>query len=347
MRPIPLAHARSGADAGTRRPARALSLTVALCLAAALAPRPAEAGDMALTPVMVTEWKPVFGQVDTRIRVPARARIGGTIAELSVTEGDHVEAGAALARIVDEKLDFQIAALDARLDALHSRLATARTDLARGEALIARGVITSQRLDELRTDVRVIEGEISGVEAERAVVRRQIEEGRVLAPESGIVLKVPVSQGSVVTPGEAVAEIGGGGVFLRLAVPERHAADLAEGDRIEIGGADGPRSGILAKLYPLIEGGRVQADVEVEGLDPRFVGRRLPVRLPVGRRPAILVPEGALSHAGGLDFVTVAGPQGPVRRAVVPGARFDRDGRPWREILSGLAAGDVVVTGDD
>lgn len=307
----------------------------------------ARAGDFAVAPVTVTEWKPVYGQVETRDRVPARARIGGTIAELSVTEGDRVEAGETLATIEDVKLDFQIDALDAQLDALGARLETARADLARGETLIERGVITSQRFDALQTDVDVIEGDISSTEAERAVVRRQIEEGRVLAPDAGIVLAVPLSRGSVVTPGEAVAEIGGGGVYLRLAVPERHATDLAEGDRIEIGGDGATRTGVLAKLYPLIEGGRVQADVEVEGLDPRFVGRRLPVRLPVGTRDVLLVPEDSLEREGGLDYVTVRTPAGPLRRTVVPGAVLERDGQTMREILSGLTPGEVVVTPDE
>lgn len=318
------------------------ALVALLALSAAV-----HAGSLAVQPVAVTEWKPVYGQVETRDRVPARARIGGTVARLDVTEGDRVEAGAVLATIEDLKLGFQIDALEARLDALDSRLETARADLTRGTALIERGVITSQRFEALQTDVSVIEGEISGVEAERAVIRRQIEEGRVLAPGAGIVLRVPLSRGSVVTPGEALAEIGGGGVFLRLAVPERHASDLREGDRIQIGTGDRVQDGILARLYPLIEGGRVQADVEVAGLDPRFVGRRLPVRLPVGQRMAILVPQSALSREGGLDYVTVAGPQGAVRRVVVPGAAHERNGAAMREILSGLAPGEVVVTGDD
>jgi hypothetical protein len=32
---------------------------------------------------------------------------------------------------------------------------------------------------------------------------------------------------------------------------------------------------------------------------------------------------------------------------VVPGATVDRDGAAWREILTGLSAGDVVVTPDE
>ena len=285
--------------------------------------------------------------VETRDRVPARARIGGTIATLGVTEGDRVEAGAALAMIEDVKLGFQIDALEARIQALESRLATAQSDLDRGTELFSRGVITSQRLEELETSVRVIEGDLSSVEAERSVVEQRIEEGEVLAPDTGIVLSVPLSPGSVVTPGETVAEIAGGGVFLRLSVPERFAGELSEGDRIEISSGGDTRSGVLAKLYPQIAGGRLEADVEVEGLDPRFVGRRVPVRLPVGQRMAILVPQAALSRTGGLDFVTVQGADGPVRRVVVPGAVLRRDGAAMREILSGLAPGDVLVIPDE
>lgn len=295
----------------------------------------------------VTEWKPVYGQVETRDRVPARARIGGTILSLDVTEGDEVQSGGRIALIEDPKLTFQIEAVDARLDALTSRLETAHSELARGEQLIQRGVITSQRFEELQTSVSVLEGEIASLEADRLVIERQIEEGAVLSPEDGIVLAVPISVGSVVVPGEAIATVGGGGVYLRLSIPERHAADLSKGDLIEIGTVGELRQGTLAKLYPQIEGGRVQADVDVEGLDPDFIGRRMPVRLPVGQRQAILVPEAALSRHGGLDFVTVQTDEGPVERVVVPGGALQRDGMQWREILTGLTAGETVVTDDE
>jgi RND family efflux transporter MFP subunit len=329
-------------DKRVRGMPRLLLMLTALILAA-----PTFGQTMDVTLQSVTEWKMVFGQVETRNRLPARARIGGTVVDLFVTEGDLVAAGARVARIEDSKLDFQIDALDARLTALESRLSTARSELARGEALMEREVITSRRLEELQTAVSVIEGEISNIQAERLIVEQQITEGAVLAPDAGIVLAVHISRGSVVTPGEAIAVIASGGVFLRLAVPERHATDLAQGDRIEIGTDRAVRDGTLEKLYPQIEGGRVQADVEVEGLDPTFVGRRVPVRLPVGQRDAILVPQTAISRSGGLDFVSVAAPTGPVKRAVVPAGTYQRDGVIWREILTGLSVGDKVVTANE
>ncbi|MGA0922964.1 MAG: hypothetical protein ACO3R6_00545 [Lutimaribacter sp.] len=49
----------------------------------------------------VTEWKSVFGQVETRDRLPARARIGGTVESLAITEGDRVTRGQPFATIRD------------------------------------------------------------------------------------------------------------------------------------------------------------------------------------------------------------------------------------------------------
>jgi multidrug efflux system membrane fusion protein len=316
-----------------------------------LAAHGAQAETLTVTAQPITEWKSVYGEVETRDRVPARARIGGTIVTLEVTEGDRVDAGARIAVVEDDKLAFQLDSLGAQLEALKAQLETAQADLTRGEQLIERGFITGQRLEQLQTQVDVIQGNIRSLESQRLIVAQQVAEGEVLAPEAGVVLSVPISRGSVVTPGEAMAVIGGGGVFLRLAVPERHAGDLAEGDTIEIAAAADSaemRTGRLVKLYPQITGGRVEADVEVEGLDARFVGRRAPVRLPVGERQAILLPEAALSRAGGLDIVEIETDAGEVLgRAVVPGETVMVEGAPWREILTGLEEGDRVVLGHE
>lgn len=288
----------------------------------------------------ITEWKAVYGLVETRNRVPARARISGTIIDLAVSEGDTVTEGQRIALVKDDKLAFRLDAFAAQISALQARLKTATEDLVRGEALIQRGTITAQRLSQLQSQVDVLNGEIRGVEAQQLVVKQQVSEGEVLSPEAGIVLSVPPAKGSVVTPGESIAVIGGGGVFLRLSVPERHATSLNEGDEIVIGEG---QVGRLAKIYPQIENGRVLADVEVSGLDDRFVGRRVPVRLPVGERHAILVPQSAVTMRGGIDFVTAQVNGAAMDRAVVLGAKILRDNTVWFEVLTGVSAGDMLV----
>ncbi len=308
-----------------------------------------------VTSEQITEWKPVYGEVETRNELPARARIAGTLVELSITEGDRVEAGQLVGTVEDEKLSVQIDALDAQAEALRAQLTNAQADLDRGQTLQRSGTISAQRLDALQTSVDVLTNQVTATEAQRRVVQRQIEEGGVTAPEAGIVLSVPVSRGSFVAQGETVAVIGSGGAFLRLSIPERFAQTLAEGDRIEMARGPGAASptetgtiaGTIAKLYPQIEGGRLQADVEVEGLEERYVGLRLPVRLPVGEQEAILVPEAALGRGGGLDMVIVETAEGPVQRIVVPGREVTREGAAWREILTGLEPGETVMVPDE
>ncbi|NRP14002.1 Multidrug resistance protein MdtA [Aliiroseovarius sp. xm-m-379] len=311
-----------------------------------------------VTPVSVPDWKAVFGKVEPRDNVPARSRLGGTVVDLRITEGDQVAEGQVLATIWDEKLDLRLRAVDASLTSLNAQLENAESELKRAENLMERGVVTTQRLDALRTQVDVVKGQIAATQAERQVIEQQAAEGAVIAPIAGRVLQVPVTRGAVVMPGEVVAQIGGGGVYLRLAIPERHTAFLTEGAEIQIGtdnadktgadktGADrtsADRTGRLVKIYPQIENGRVIADVEVAELDARFVNARVLVRLPVGQSEKLLVPVEAAVTRMGLDFVTIRRGDTPVERAVVLGDPFIVEGQQMVEVLTGLNVGDVVI----
>lgn len=300
---------------------------------------------LAADPVALTEirdWKPVYGRIEARDTLPARARIGGTLVALSVTEGDSVQAGQELGRIVDDKLAFQLSVVDAQIAALTASLANAETELQRGEDLLKRGVTTTQNVDSLRTQVEVTAGQIAAQQAQRRVLEQQTAEGAILAPIAGRVIDVPQAMGGVVMPGETVASIGGGGFFLRLAVPERHATQMNQGDAIAIDMPQGTISGTLERIYPNIENGRVIADVAVAGLPDSFVNARVLVQLPVTTRQALLVPATAITTRGGLDYVTVATAEGPQLRLVVPGGRHTVGGADMVEILSGLIPGDDV-----
>lgn len=316
-------------------------LLIAVLVTAASAVTAAET--LLLAPQDIPQWKAVYGRVEARDLVPARARIGGTVVELSVSEGDSVAAGTQIALVRDDKISFQIAAIDAQLRAHEAQLDRAQAELTRGRSLVERGVSTAQRLEQLETDVSVTQNQIAAAQAQRDVALQQAEEGEVLAPVDGRVLTVPVTRDAVIMGGEPVATIAGGGFFLRLAIPERHAPDLREGAELQITSNGTVMPGRLAKLYPQIENGRVIADVEVEGLDASFVDARVLVRVPVGVRQALLVPQAALSSHSGLDFVRIRQGDTEVERAVVPGEVLELDGAALVEILTGLHAGDTVL----
>lgn len=316
-------------------------VSIALLALIAVFDSPARA-QQAVVPVQVTDWKAVYGRVEPRVALPARARIPGTLVELSVTEGDSVIAGQQIARIVDDKIDIQIAAARSQRAALASQLSNAETERERTAALVERGVATRQQRDALATQVQVLKDQIAAQDAQIGLIEQQRTEGAVLAPIDGTVTAVPQAVGAVLMPGEPVATIGGGGFFLRLAIPERHAVALQPGAPIRLETPDGEAEGRLAKIYPQIENGRVVADVEVEKLDIRFVNARMLVRVPVGQRQMIMVPQAAVTNISGLDMVVIATEAGPVRRLVLLGERIEGPDGAAVEVVSGLRTGDLV-----
>lgn len=300
-------------------------------------------------PVAVTDDKAVFATVESRDIVAARVRTGGTIASLSVREGDRVEPGQVVATIGDQKLILQQGALDAQIAGLKAQLAQAQAELSRAETLIKSGVISRARFDELATATSVAANMLKARTAERAVLEQQLAEGQVLAPTAGRVLKVPVTVGAVVLTGETVASIAQQDFVLRLRVPERHARFLKAGDPIRLDGEDLGQTaagfGTITLVYPQIQDGRMVADARVVGLGDYFVGERIRVWISGGERQTFIVPAAFIMTRFGLDYARLRTPDGtivdlPVQR----GRERPRPDMPDAlEILSGLKPGDVLV----
>ena len=304
---------------------------------------------LVVSPIVVPDQKAVFATVESANVVPARARIGGIVATLGVKEGDHVAGGRVLASVGDEKLVLQMRSLDAQIAGLEAQLAQAQADLTRAQSLFERAIIPKTRLDEAQTAFNVATNAHKARVAERSVIQQQLSEGDVLAPTSGRVLKVPVTTGTVILPGEPVALVAEQNFVLRLRVPERHARFLKAGDPVRIDAAEFghevPQLGRITLVYPQIEDGRVVADATVEGLGDYFVGERIRVWISGGERSAVVIPAGFILTRFGVDFVNLAGADGrvidvPVQR----GRELPRPELPdGIEILSGLNAGDRLV----
>ncbi len=294
--------------------------------------------------VDVDDRKAVIATVETLREVAARARIGGTVAQLLVREGDQVSAGSRIAQVVDEKLALQVQAIDARIQAQQAQRDQARIDFDRAEDLRRSGVAAQARVDEARTRLDVAERTLRSVRAERDVLLQQSAEGAVLSPGPGRILRVPVNERSVVLAGDTIATIATDAYVLRLRLPERHARSLKAGDTILVGArglqaANAPetlRRGRVALVYPQIDQGRVVADVEVEGLGDYFVGERTRVYVSTGTRSAVVVPPELVARRHGIDYVRLADGTDVV---VQVGAATDKG----IEILAGLRAGDRVI----
>jgi RND family efflux transporter MFP subunit len=296
----------------------------------------------------IDDEKAVFATVESISVVPARGRIGGTVAQLKVKEGDRVTAGQAIATIGDEKLVLQMKSLDAQIEALQAQANQAQIDFTRTEGLVERGILPRVKLDEQRTALNVADNGLRAKTAERAVINEQLNQGQVLAPADGRVLKRLITVGSVVLAGDPIVTVAQQNFKLRLRVPERHARFLKAGDKVRVDGAElggeASKWGVIDLVYPQIEEGRVIADATVEGLGEYFVGDRLRVWISGGNRAAFVIPASYLKTRFGIDYVQLRKADGTVDVPVQRGRELPTPALPdGLEILSGIRAGDQLV----
>lgn len=301
------------------------------------------AAQQAVTRQQVDDLKAVIATVEPVRELPARARIGGTLATLTVREGDQVVAGDRIALVVDPKLALQVQALESRIQAQSAAREQAQLDLNRMEQLRTSGTVSQAQLDQARTRLNVAERTYLALRSDREVVEQQSTEGAVLAPAAGRVLKVPVSVGSVVLPGETIATLATDNYILRLQLPERHARFLKAGDTILVGtrglqqqDQETLRRGRVRLVYPQIDQGRVIADAEVDGLGDFFVGERTRVYVATGKRDALVVPADLVYRRYGVSYVKL---KDGTEVVIQPGPPVDGG----IEVLSGLNEGDVAV----
>lgn len=297
----------------------------------------------------ISDEKSVFATVESAYVVPARVRTGGTILELKVRQGDHVDQGQVIALVGDQKLSLEVGSYEAQVQAAQAQLSQAKVEYDRAQRLITAGAISKNAADQARTVYNVAQSNLKSITAQRAVVQEQQTQGQVLAPTSGRIITVPVTAGTVVMPGDIVATVAEQNFVLRLEIPERHARYLHVGDPVRLDGADlglnGPRFGTIKLVYPQVSNGHVVADATVAGLSDYFVGQRVRVWVSAGKRDALVVPENLITTRFGIDYAKVwTRSSGAIDVPVQRGAEWPtpkmRDGL---EILSGLKPGDRLL----
>ncbi len=326
-----------------------LATLLSACGEEKAAPRPATvmapAADLlTVRASVVDDLKPVPATLTTRDMADARARIGGTVTQLLVKEGDTVRQGQTIAVIRDDRIGLQTSAYDAQVAAAAAQAAQAQADLARTQDLYDHGVYAKARLDQMQVAAKAAN---AGLAAARAQARASAElghQGVVLAPTAGRVLTADIPLGSVVMPGQSLATITAGPPVVRITVPEGETAALKLGAAVRLAAEDlggVAATGQITQIYPAVTGGQIVADVTASGLPQALVGRKVRALVAVGQRQAVVIPRRYIATRFGVDYVRLVGKDGaavdsPVQTtpAADPAAV---------EVLSGLRLGDVLT----
>ncbi len=180
------------------------------------------------------EWLTFYGNVDIR-EIQLAFYDEGRIERMLVQEGDRVKKGQVLAELDISRLD----------DAVRKAEATVRVDLAalenadvtyrRTEALAKDLYVSLQDRDNAVAALKEARDRLKADEAALVLARRQLHDGKLVAPKDGVIEVRILEPGDMVTPQAPVFTVAlDNPVWARIYVPEPDLGKIFPGMRAEI-----------------------------------------------------------------------------------------------------------------
>ena len=297
------------------------------------------------------------GYVTARRQATVSAQITGTLSEVLIEEGEHVEAGQVLARLEDTAQQAALAQARAQLAQARAlvgqneaQLAQAERDLVRQEDLIERKLVSEQALENARTQVDSLRAQLNSqrrtidlAAAQLRSARVQLDYTTVRAPFAGVIIAKAAQVGEIVSP------LSAGGGFTRTGV-----GTIVDMDSLEIEvdvnesyinrvSPGAPAEAVLdayqdwtiparvIAIIPTADRGKATVKVRVglEQKDPRILpdmGARVSFMEERSATPAstappkgVLLPATAIVQRDARSVVFVIEGERAAARAVVPG----------------------------
>lgn len=277
-----------------------------------------------------------------------RARAGGTLAVLSVAEGDRVRAGQVLGRIEQAELATRIAERQAMVESARAALAQAERQHANNERLAAQQFISASALDVSRSAVETARAQWQAAQASLDTTRVGQRELQLVAPIAGIVARRPVLPGEQVSPEQPLLTLVDlARLELAATVGTHEVGRLTPGMPVQlrVEGVAEPVQGRLARIAPAAEAGTRSIGVTVAVPNPQerlragqYAMARVELRDP---QPRLTLPLSAVGQTSGQDHVWLIENGRLARRAVTLGRRDERQARV--ELLQGVSGDSTVL----
>jgi len=307
--------------------------------------------------------------------ISASALTPGVIREVLVLEGDHVEEGQVVARLIDDQEKIELRRASAEVDIKSADAAVLRDELTRKSKLVAGGAVSAAEVARLALRVQAADALVEQVRAMKDQAALTLARTEIRAPAAGLVMARLVAPGSFVgmdAIGAAVVQIFNPKMLqVRTDVPLSDAGRLAVGQTATIQVDSQPGlviQGRVLRLVQLADIAKNTLQVKVlindppPGLVPDMLAR---VKIQTGAaasdqsttegRAEIAAPAAALTAlVAGTDgrrsgsvrvVIDMRDHVGRIElREVVCAAQADAQG--WTTVYEGLRPGDVVVLDD-
>ncbi|ABQ28372.1 efflux RND transporter periplasmic adaptor subunit [Geotalea uraniireducens] len=307
----------------------------------------------------IPELLEAVGTVKSKNTALIAARISGIVRTISAKEGDRVARGKHLITLEANESSAAAEAASAAveearrgIDEALARKKLADTTFDRFHKLYDEQAVTRQEFDGRQTEKELAAQGLARAEARLAQARGNAKAAdavagyaKIAAPIAGIVTAKAVDVGMTVLPGMPLITVEEEGNYrLDVAVPETMLGRVKIGDavRVAIEGSDAETSGRVVEVVPTVDPMSrtfiAKIDLAAKGLRSGVYGRAL---FATGKRKGVLIPKSAVVERGALTLVWVVDKEHRVGMRLVKTGKGVAD---KVEILSGLSAGELVVT---
>jgi RND family efflux transporter MFP subunit len=315
------------------------------------------------------------GYVTARREATVSAQITGTLTQVLIEEGEHVDKDQVLAHLDDTaqkamlaQSQAQASAAQATLGQYQAQLAQAQRDLKRAQDLVGRHLVSQQALEDAQTQVSALTAQVDAqrkqIELAQAGVKAaqvQLDYCTVRAPFAGVVIAKNAQVGEIVSPFSA------GGGFTRTGVGTIVDMDSLEVD-VDVNEAyinrvqrNQPAQAVLdaypswtipahvIAVIPTADKSKatVKVRIALDQKDARVLpdmGARVSFLEEAKKNTAaaplkgVLVPSSSIVQRDGKNFVFAIDGSRARAREVVPGQAYSD-----LRLVEGIAAGTQVV----
>lgn len=135
-----------------------------------------------------------------------KSEISGRITEIHIDEGDRVERDQLLLELDRKSLRAGVREAERNVEAERLRLEKARRDYTRQEGLYEKEFVGDQTYLDSKTDLELARLNLEIAEARLEEAEEDLAKSAILAPHEGIVTRLDVSEGEVVSGASSVSE---------------------------------------------------------------------------------------------------------------------------------------------
>jgi HlyD family secretion protein len=201
-------------------------------------------------------------------------------------------------------------------------------------------------LEFRQTQVNALEAQLKRMEGNLVVAKEKLENLTIRAPVSGQLTSLNAEIGQSKSPGQRLGQIDVlEGFKVRAGIDEHYIARIEIGRTGDFNLVDQSYRLIVKKIYPEVNEGRFEVDMEFEGRTPQGIrrGQTLHIRLELSDvTEAILLPTGGFYQTTGGNWAYVLDESGQI--ATKRKIKLGRYNTEVYEVLEGLSPGDKVIT---